>query len=156
MSTISSVRIGGGHRRLLVSVVVGAALVVSLTAIVSLEGVDLAVALALVILFLAVLALLLAVRAEIRLNEKALIILLRPVMSRTIPLAQVRDVAPTSDTSGAEGFGYRNLGRNRRGLLVGGPSVEITTPEKSWVVSCENALRTAELLKDQSRKRRDP
>lgn len=146
METVSSTGIEGGHRRVVTGVVGASALLVSLTAVFSLDGASLLAAMGIVALLLAVLMLVRVVRAEIAIGAVGVELRLRPFYCKAIPFQDVLGAAVSTDTSVAEGFGYRYLGDNRRGLLVGGSCVEIATQGGAWVVSCREADRIAGLI----------
>lgn len=146
MSLVSSVKVQGGHARVLTGVVGSAALLVFLMAIFTLRGWSLIAAMGIVVLLGLALLAVRTIRAEINVDANQLVLRLRPLRTVSLERSDIRSVFASSDSSVAEGFGYRVLGKNRRGLLVGGPCVEIKTDEITWVVSCAEPARVAEVI----------
>lgn len=143
MSLVSSVKVQGGYAHVFTGIVGSAALFVFLMAVFTLSGWSLVAALGIVaFLGLALLAVRM-LRSEISVNADKVVLRLRPLRTVSLNRDEIRSVAASSDTSLAEGFGYRVLGKKRRGLLVGGPCVEVKTDEITWIVSCAEPAVTA-------------
>ncbi|TCP49346.1 hypothetical protein EV191_109168 [Tamaricihabitans halophyticus] len=94
----------------------------------------------------------LAVRGRITVDEDALVLAVRPVFRKTIPLREVvavrvGEVHPLRDFGGS---GYRVRGGGRIGFVhEAGPSVEVTTEAgKTYTISDPAAERLAAVLKD--------
>lgn len=148
MRLVSSAKVQGGLGRVLTGVTGSAALLVFLLAVFTLTGWSLIAALGIVALLGLALLAVRMLRAEITVDADTVVFVLRLRPLRTVSLDRktIRSAAASSDTSLAEGFGYRVLGKKRRGLLVGGPCIEVETDEITWVVSCAEPATAAEAI----------
>lgn len=79
-----------------------------------------------------------ALRTEIAIDTHTIRLRMLPIYTKHLAAQDILSVQPAAFTGSLEGFGYRVLGKDRRGLLVGGPSIEITTSERTWIVSCHH------------------
>ena len=146
MRLVSSAKVQGGLGRVLTGVTGSAALLVFLLAVFTLTGWSLIAALGIVALLGLALLAVRMLRAEITVDADTVGLRLRPLRTVSLDRKTIRSAAASSDTSLAEGFGYRVLGKKRRGLLVGGPCIEVETDEITWVVSCAEPATAAEAI----------
>ncbi|UKA63763.1 hypothetical protein [Arthrobacter sp. FW306-04-A] len=72
---------------------------------------------------------------SIAVTEEKIVLRCAPFYSTTIPLSDLSAVTRASDTSLSEGYGIRVLGKNTRGVLVGGPAVVLETASHRWIIS---------------------
>ena len=146
MRRLSSVGIMRRPFRLAGGILFLAAAAVAVAGVATLQGTDLLLSLLLsAALLLGVVALRRA-RVTIDVSTTELVIAFRPFLSRRLPLSQVVSVTASPSTSLVQGFGYRILGRNRRGLLVGGPTVTVHTVERAWIVSTDSPVDVTDVL----------
>lgn len=156
MRRISSTGITGLPVQVLTGILLAAALATAVPAALSLRGTDLVIALLIVTAILLSIAALRIARVTIDVSATEVVIAFRPFFSRRLILSELTSVAVSHTTSAAEGFGYRILGKNQRGLLVGGPTITIGTPERTWVVSVDNPAEVIEILNAQVPTRSQP
>lgn len=92
-----------------------------------------------------------ALRVEISTNSDMVRIRLRPFYAKQLPVQNIVGGAVESQTGVGQGYGYRALGKDRRGLLVGGPSIKIETAQKSWWFRVTAQTRSPVISRKQSR-----
>lgn len=149
MKRISSVGIRGTHTRLLAGILLASALVTAVLAAASLRGVDLIIAVIVAALIASSVIIIYLVKVTIDVSDSEVVIAFRPGFTRKLALNEITSVTSSPPTSLQEGFGYRILGHNRRGFLVGGPSITICASGRTWVISTANASQTIEYLSAQ-------
>lgn len=66
--------------------------------------------------------------------------------STMIPISDVLAVGTARDTALSDGYGIRILGKNTRGLLVGGPAVFLETTNRRWNISTPDPDRGASAI----------
>lgn len=146
MKVVSSVRASRS-----VMFIVGGIMVLAMVAIlgtiVTGQELSLAVGLPVFIVIGVALLLVLGLRADIATGSRTVTIQMWPLYTKHIPVHDIQAVEPASPTNVFEGFGYWVLGPARRGLLVTGPSVEITTLYRTWVVSCHHPDEVVQSLR---------
>lgn len=72
---------------------------------------------------------------------------------KKISITEIVSVEVGPETSLVEGYGIRYLGKNRRGLLVGGPSLSITTSSRQILVSCDDPKLLVQTIENIIRQR---
>ena len=153
MRRISSMGIRGSNFRLVCGILFAAAVGVALMAVFSLQEADLLIALVVAAALFMCIIVLRLVKVTIDVSATHMIIAFRPFFSRRLALSDVMSVTVSPTTSAGEGFGYRVLGKNQRGLLAGGPSVTIHTSDRVWVVSSSNPKAVTAVIESQSSER---
>ncbi|MDQ0029686.1 hypothetical protein [Arthrobacter bambusae] len=82
-----------------------------------------------------------------------------PFYSTEVPISDVLAVTTAEDTTLSDGYGFQVMGKNTRGLLVGGPAVAFETNNRRWIVSTAHPEEVASTIQDQietKRISRDP
>ncbi|MHC6219832.1 hypothetical protein [Arthrobacter sp. MMS24-S77] len=72
---------------------------------------------------------------SIAIKEEKIVLRCEPFYSTAILLSDLSAVTRAPDTSLSEGYGIRVLGKNTRGVLVGGPAVALETASRRWIIS---------------------
>ncbi|MGM7775433.1 hypothetical protein ACSVHC_05350 [Arthrobacter sp. KNU-44] len=72
---------------------------------------------------------------SIAITEEKIVLRLAPFYSTEMSISDVVAVAGVPETTLADGYGFRIMGKNTRGLLVGGPAVALETKTRRWIVS---------------------
>lgn len=152
MNMLSSARLSGKTVNILGIILAAAIFAVVLPAGLS-QDVSILAILPVLLILIAAFALVFTMRAEIATDSENVQIRLQPLYTKRLPPEEILRVAPSTDTAVVQGYGYRVLGNDMRGLLVGGPSIKIETPEKTWVVSCADPDAVSEQLSDIINKR---
>jgi hypothetical protein len=86
---------------------------------------------------------------SIAVTENEIVVRCEPFYSAAIPLSDVSAVTTASDTSLHEGCGIRVLGKNTRGVPVGGPAVVFETSNRRWIISASHPEEVASTIRDQ-------
>lgn len=154
MKVLSSVRMPGRSSRILGLIIAASTVAVVASAIVS-DDVSFTTVLPVFAILLLAFVAVIALRVEISTDSAAVRIRLRPFYAKQLPAQSIVSVTQESDTGVAEGYGYRILGKDRRGLLVGGPSIKIETAQKTWVISCEDPAEVSRVLNEAINKFQD-
>ena len=81
--------------------------------------------------------------------EEKIVLRCAPFYSTEVPISDVVAVATAPDTSLSDGYGFRVMGKNSRGLLVGGGAVALETKNRRWIVSTGHPEKVAAALRDQ-------
>lgn len=155
MKRVSSVGIRGPHARLLTGILFAPALTIAVPAAVSLQGLDLLIAIVIVALIVLSIIFIYLMKVTIDVSDTEVVVAFRPFFVRKLALDDITTVTFSPPTSLQEGFGYRILENNQRGLLVGGPSIAICTSGRTWVVSTANPSQAIEYLSAQLPERRN-
>ncbi|MCA4133990.1 hypothetical protein [Arthrobacter sp. M4] len=88
-------------------------------------------------------------RVVLNTTEESVIVRCLPLYSVTIPRADIVSTAIGSETGMAHGFGFRYLGPNIRGVLVGGPTILLQTARRRWIISVVDPERAVSSLQAQ-------
>ncbi|WP_311213592.1 MULTISPECIES: hypothetical protein [unclassified Arthrobacter] len=129
---ISEARISRGSQKVIASVVGLLCFFIIATAIPS--GVLLISAVLVAVIALLTVSVL-RISVTIEATGQNLVVRCRPFYSRTITLEDIIDASPAPSSSMTEGFGVRYLGQRTWGLLVGGPTIVLETPQRTWLIS---------------------
>ena len=146
MRRISSVGIKGLPLQLISGILLAAAMAVAVMGVVTLQGMDLLLSLLLSAAMLLGVVTLRCARVTIDVSTTERVIAFRPFLSRRLPLSDIVSVVASPATSLEEGFGYRIMGKEQRGLLVGGPTITVRTTHRVWVVSADNPAAVTRIL----------
>ncbi|MHA7167113.1 hypothetical protein ACX801_02990 [Arthrobacter bambusae] len=71
-----------------------------------------------------------------------------PFYSTEISISDILAVTTAPNTSLSEGYGFRLIGKNTRGLLVGGPAVALETSNRRWIVSAARPEDVTSAIRD--------
>lgn len=91
--------------------------------------------------------------ASIEIAEEKIVLRCAPFYSTEVLISDVASVNPASETSLADGYGFRVMGRNTRGLLVGGPAVALKTKNREWIVSTADPEKVVSTILNQIKTR---
>ncbi|WP_284751799.1 hypothetical protein [Arthrobacter sp. efr-133-R2A-120] len=72
----------------------------------------------------------------------------KPFYSTEVSISDVLAVTTAPETSLAVGYGFRVMGKNTRGLLVGGPSIALETNNRRWIVSTARPEDVTSAIRD--------
>ncbi len=72
-----------------------------------------------------------------------------PFYSTDVSISAIVAVTTAEDTSLSDGYGFRVMGKNTRGLLVGGPAVTLETNNRRWIVSTAHPDVVTSAIRDQ-------
>jgi hypothetical protein len=86
---------------------------------------------------------------SIAIAEEKIVVRCVPFYSTEIPISDVLAVTTAPDTSLSEGYGIRVMGRNTRGVLVGGTAVALETANRRWIISATQPKDVVSTIQDQ-------
>jgi hypothetical protein len=89
------------------------------------------------------------VTVSITISEEKIVLRCAPFYSTEVPISDVLAVTGADDTSLSDGYGFRVLGKNTRGLLVGGPAAAFETNNRRWIVSTAHPEEVVSTIQDQ-------
>ena len=86
---------------------------------------------------------------SIAIDEEKIVLRCAPFYSTEVSISDVLAITTAPDTSLSAGYGYRIMGKNTRGLLVGGPAVALETNNRRWIVSTAHPQEVISIIQDQ-------
>lgn len=86
---------------------------------------------------------------SIAMTDEKIVLRLAPFYSTEISILDVVAVSTAPDTSLTDGYGFRIMGKNTRGLLAGGPAVALETKTRRWIVSTAHPEEVVSTIQDQ-------
>ncbi|WAH98849.1 hypothetical protein [Arthrobacter sp. MMS18-M83] len=93
--------------------------------------------------------LILRMTVSIAITDEKIVLRCEPFYLTAIPLSDLSAVTRAPDTSLSEGYGIRVLGRNIRGVLVGGPAVALETASRRWIISAADPEEVLAIIQAQ-------
>ncbi|GAA5189762.1 hypothetical protein GCM10023346_05200 [Arthrobacter gyeryongensis] len=143
---ISEARLAGRSKVLIWGIVGASVIVLVVSALVSgilLPGLLMAAGI------LAITCAIVRLTVSIAIAEEKIVLRCAPFYSTKISTSDVVAVGPAPDTSLADGYGFRLMGKNTRGLLVGGRAVALETKTRRWIVSTAHPQEVTSAIRDQ-------
>ena len=85
---------------------------------------------------------------SIAVTEESIVVRCEPFYTTEIPVSEVSAITTGPVTSISEGYGIRVLGKNSRGVLVGGPAVALETANRRWVISAAHPEEVVSIIRN--------
>ncbi|MFF2298636.1 hypothetical protein [Arthrobacter sp. NPDC058127] len=85
---------------------------------------------------------------SIAIADEKIVLSCKPFYSIEVSISDVLAVTTAPDTSLSDGYGLRVMGKNTRGLLVGGPSIALETNNRRWIVSTARPEDVTSAIRD--------
>ncbi len=146
MKRLSCARLPRGAAQIIGMMIFGSALMVFLVALLTLSGSDLVLGLILAVIILLTGLPVVRMRVLLDINDQEILIQCWPLLRVKVRISDICSAEPMPPTGVAEGFGYRILGRKRRGILVGGPCILLRCTDLTWIISVEDAVAVSEAI----------
>ncbi len=87
---------------------------------------------------------------SIAIAEEKIVLRCARFYSTEMSISDVLAVTAAQHTSLSDGYGFRVMGKNTRGLLVGGGAVALETENRRWIVSTAHPEKVTSAVRDQN------